>query len=63
MLRELGRTFKMAHHKEMTEKQKQRLQQAKDDLEMEKQIIDWIDKVLHQRPTAEDEETYIKFIK
>ena len=53
----------MAHHKEMTEKQKQRLQQAKDDLEMEKQIIDWIDKVLHQRPTAEDEETYIKFIK
>ena len=53
----------MPHQGEMTEKQKQRLEQAKQDLEMEKHIIDWIDKVLHKRPAIEDEENYIKFIK
>ena len=56
-------TFKMAHKGEMTEKQKQRIEQAKQDLEMEHQIIEWIDKVLHKRPAIEDEEHYIQFIK
>ena len=53
----------MAHKGEMTEKQKQRIEQAKQDLEMEHQIIEWIDKVLHKRPAIEDEEHYIQFIK
>ena len=53
----------MAHRMELTEKQKQRQVQAKQDLEMEKNIIDWIDRVLHTRPPMEDEENYIKFIK
>jgi molybdenum cofactor biosynthesis enzyme len=55
--------LKMSHHVEVTDKQKQRKIQAQQDLEMEKHIIDWIDNILHQRPPAEDEENYIKFIK
>ena len=61
--KKLKPSFKMPHQGEMTEKQKQRKIQAQQDLDMEKHIIDWIDKVLHQRPPAEDEENYIKFIK
>ena len=53
----------MSHHREVTEKQKQRQEQAKQDLEMEHQIIEWIDKVLHTRPAIEDEVHYIQFIK
>ena len=53
----------MAHKGEMTEKQKLRQIQAQQDLEMEKNIIDWIEKVLHERPAITDEENYIKFIK
>ena len=53
----------MPHAGEVTEKQKQRQEQAKLDLEMEHQIIEWIDKVLHKRPAIEDEEHYIQFIK
>ena len=53
----------MAHKGEVTEKQKQRIEQAKKDLEMEHQIIEWIDQVLHKRPPIEDEEHYIQFIK
>ena len=53
----------MAHHIERTEKQRLREVQAKEDLELEKKIIDWIDTVLHERPPVEDEESYTKFIK
>ena len=53
----------MPHAGEITEKQKQRQEQAKLDLEMEHQIIEWIDKVLHKRPAIEDEEHYIEFVK
>ena len=56
-------SIKMAHRMEITEKQKQRMEQAKQDLDMEKHIIDWIDTVLHKRPAIEDEEHYIQFIK
>jgi hypothetical protein len=48
---------------EMTEKQKQRAIQAKADLELEKNIVDWIEKVIHQRPPVEDEESYTKYIR
>ena len=53
----------MAHHQEVTEKQKQRFEQAKKDLEMEHDVIEWIDQVLHKRPVIEDEEHYTQFIK
>ena len=53
----------MARKMEMTEKQKLRQIQAQQDLEMEKNIIDWIERVLHTRPAITDEENYIKFIK
>ena len=53
----------MAHLLVETERQKQRKIQAEKDMDLEREIVDWIDKVLHTRPPAEDEETYKKFIK
>ena len=53
----------MAHLLVMTERQKERKIQAEKDLDLEKEIVDWIDKVLHKRPPVEDEENYTKFIK
>ena len=53
----------MAHRMEMTDKQKERQEIAKHDKELEHEIIEWIDKVLHKRPAIEDEEHYIQFIK
>jgi hypothetical protein len=46
-----------------TEKQKQRAIQAEKDKELEKEIMVWIEKVLHTRPAVDDEESYTKFIK
>ena len=53
----------MSEPVEITQKQKDRQIGHQKDLQLEKHIIEWIDKVLHKRPPREDEENYTKFIK
>ena len=53
----------MAVHREMTANQKQRLVQHQLDLDMEADVVAWIERVIHRKPATDSEEDYEKFIK
>ena len=53
----------MAVHHEMTANQKQRLVQHQLDLEMEADVVAWIEGMIHRKPATDSEEDYEKFIK